>query len=143
MFQNNMGGTLDSICDEIRRQFSSNISDPIVEYCVAVKLESGSVMTLGSPKLGLDVFSEKHDDIRRRSRDWVPDHPFPLQKSPLSNYVTESNRVRSEANKVLRFFLGKNKYGSGSFLLWKQRFCLSRMKHSRLSFDKVIKIKQD
>ena len=51
MFQNNMGGTLDSICDEIRRQFSSDVSDPIVEYCVAVKLESGSVMTLGSSKL--------------------------------------------------------------------------------------------
>ena len=117
MFQNNMGGTLDSIYDEIRRQFLSDVSDPIVDYCVAVKLESGSVMTLGSPKLGLDVFSEKHDDIRRRSRDWVPDHPFPLQKSPLSSYVMETNRVRSEANKVLRFFLGKNKYGSGSFLL--------------------------
>ena len=80
---------------------------------LAVKHSDGSVETFGNTTEAIEIFKSAKSKNKRLSGVWIPKTDPPAQKLPLKEYCMNTKKVISEFRKIVRFFIGSDKFGVG------------------------------
>ena len=75
-------------------------------FCVLKHKETGKYFFHGNYEMGQEFCTNKNKEIRRNSRDWVPESEIKMSKS-LDEILNNLKEVRHFSSYLLHHFLGK------------------------------------
>ena len=78
---------------------------------VATKSSDGVEKTFGNGTEAIAIFDNAKTSKKRLSGDWIPKNDPKPQNLPLKEYVMNITKVIMEFRGILRFFVGKAKFG--------------------------------